>query len=156
MQLQQGLLFRGCSHSFMFRLPYSLDPPVAPTAEAQCLQGSRAVYTTHRTCWLPNTNCGIATCPTRVTDTAGLSPARLRPCRPLLADRSQCFLSRPISTALAEAHPDRPRGFTSKSKSAALAMSSLKTARSRYPRRLPCRRSRPRFLSRPISAELAV
>ena len=25
-------VFRGCSHSLMFRLPYSLDPPVAPTA----------------------------------------------------------------------------------------------------------------------------
>jgi hypothetical protein len=31
----------------MFRLPRSLDPQVAPTAEAQSLQGSRAVYTTH-------------------------------------------------------------------------------------------------------------
>ena len=40
-------IFRGCSHSLMFRLPRSLDPQVAPTAEAQSLQGSRAVYTTH-------------------------------------------------------------------------------------------------------------
>ena len=31
----------------MFRLPRSLDPQVAPTAEAQSLQGGRAVYTTH-------------------------------------------------------------------------------------------------------------
>ncbi len=46
MQLQQGTFFRGCSHSLMFRLPCSLDPPVAPTAEA-FLQGGRAVYTTH-------------------------------------------------------------------------------------------------------------
>jgi hypothetical protein len=33
----------------MFRPPYSLDPQVAPTAEAQSLQGGRAVYTTHWT-----------------------------------------------------------------------------------------------------------
>ena len=32
MQLQRRGSSRGCSHSFMFRLPYSLDPPVAPTA----------------------------------------------------------------------------------------------------------------------------
>jgi len=38
--------FRGCSHSLMFRLPYLLDPPVAPTAVAQCPQGGRAIYTT--------------------------------------------------------------------------------------------------------------
>ena len=38
---------RGCSHSLMFRLPRSLGPQVAPTAEALSLQGSRAVYTTH-------------------------------------------------------------------------------------------------------------
>ena len=31
--------------------------------------------------WLPAPGCGIATCPTRATDTAGLSPAGLQPCR---------------------------------------------------------------------------
>jgi hypothetical protein len=36
--------FRGCSHSLMFRLLYSLGPPVAPTAVKP--QGSRAVYIT--------------------------------------------------------------------------------------------------------------
>ena len=41
--------FRGCSHSFMFRLPCLLDPPVAPTTEAQCPQGGRAVYATQWT-----------------------------------------------------------------------------------------------------------
>ncbi len=35
MQLQQGYCSRGCSHSFMFRLPRSLDPQVAPTAKAK-------------------------------------------------------------------------------------------------------------------------
>ena len=46
MQLQQGILFRGCSHSVMFRLPRSLDPQIAPTAVV-LPQGGRAVYTTH-------------------------------------------------------------------------------------------------------------
>jgi AAA+ ATPase superfamily predicted ATPase len=32
MQLPRRGVFRGCSHSFMFKLPYLLDPPVAPTA----------------------------------------------------------------------------------------------------------------------------
>ena len=31
--------------------------------------------------WLPAPRCGIATCPTRAIDTAGLSPAGLQPCR---------------------------------------------------------------------------
>jgi hypothetical protein len=44
---------RGCSHSLMFRLPHLLGPQVAPTAEAQGLQGSRAVYATQRTCGYP-------------------------------------------------------------------------------------------------------
>ena len=38
--------FRGCSHSFMFRLPCLLDPPVAPTTAALWPPGGRAVYTT--------------------------------------------------------------------------------------------------------------
>ena len=42
-----GGLFRGCSHSLMFRLPRSIDPQVAPAAEALSLQGGQAVYTTH-------------------------------------------------------------------------------------------------------------
>ena len=36
--------------------------------------------------WLPYTNCGITTCPTRATDMVGLSPTGLRPCRPLPRD----------------------------------------------------------------------
>ena len=42
-----GKVSRGCSHSLMFRLPRSLAPQVAPTAEALCLQSSQDVYTTH-------------------------------------------------------------------------------------------------------------
>jgi hypothetical protein len=34
MQFQQGGTFRGCRHLLMFRLPRSLGPPIAPTAEA--------------------------------------------------------------------------------------------------------------------------
>jgi hypothetical protein len=45
--------FRGCSHSMMFRLPHLLGPPVAPTAEARSLLGSRAVYATQRTWGYP-------------------------------------------------------------------------------------------------------
>ena len=33
MQLPQGVHFRGCRHSLMFRLPRSLGPQIAPTAE---------------------------------------------------------------------------------------------------------------------------
>jgi hypothetical protein len=42
-----GRLFRGCTHSLMFRLPYLLDLQAAPTAVTPS-QGSQAVYTTHR------------------------------------------------------------------------------------------------------------
>ena len=44
---------RGCSHAVMCRLPHLRGPQVAPTAEAQGLQGSRAVYATQRTCGYP-------------------------------------------------------------------------------------------------------
>jgi len=45
--------FRGCSHFMMFRLPHLRGPQIAPTAEAQSLLGSRAVYATQRTCGYP-------------------------------------------------------------------------------------------------------
>ena len=83
-QLHQGGDFRGCNHLLMFRLPRSLGPQVAPTAEAQCLQGGQAVYTTPHPGWLPAPGCGIATHPSRATDAAGLPPAGLQPCRLLL------------------------------------------------------------------------
>ena len=47
MQLQQGAYFRGCSHSFIFRLPHSLGLQVAPTV-AFTMPSGQAVYTTHR------------------------------------------------------------------------------------------------------------
>jgi hypothetical protein len=40
MQLLRGARFRGCSHSVMFKLPYSLDPQVAPTAEIYNLRAA--------------------------------------------------------------------------------------------------------------------
>jgi hypothetical protein len=80
MQLQPGIEFRGCSHSLMFRLPRSLDHQVAPTA---VLKRSERPGRLHRASlgWLPAPRCGITTYPTRATDTAGLSPAGLQPCR---------------------------------------------------------------------------
>jgi hypothetical protein len=50
MQLQQGVVFRGGSHSLMFRLPDSLGPQIAPTTARRCIRtappSSRAVYLT--------------------------------------------------------------------------------------------------------------
>jgi len=48
MQLQRRGIFRGCSHSIMFKLPYLLGPQVAPTTGPLNVQGDRAVYTTRR------------------------------------------------------------------------------------------------------------
>ncbi len=77
-----GHHFRGCSHSFMFKLPYLLDLQVAPTSTASAIgQPGRLHHAMN--VWLPYTNCGIATYPNRAIDMAGLSPARLRPFRPL-------------------------------------------------------------------------
>lgn len=42
-----GSVFRGCNHSFIFRLPHSLGLQVAPTV-AFTMPGGQAVYTTHR------------------------------------------------------------------------------------------------------------
>jgi hypothetical protein len=46
MRLPQGAGFRGCSHSFTFRLLHSLGLQVAPTAKHNT-RGGQAVYTTH-------------------------------------------------------------------------------------------------------------
>jgi hypothetical protein len=45
-RLLRGGLFRGCSHSLMFRLPHLLGPLTAPTAASHCSPGGWAVYTT--------------------------------------------------------------------------------------------------------------
>ena len=77
-----GSVFRGCSHSIIFRLPHSLGLQVAPTA---ALTTGRPGLL-HHACpgWLPIPGCGIATCPIWAIGTAGLSPAGLQPCRLLL------------------------------------------------------------------------
>jgi hypothetical protein len=54
MQLQQGGGFRGCSHSLMFRLLYSLGPPVAPTAVTSTGQPGRLHHAMDM--WLPALN----------------------------------------------------------------------------------------------------
>ena len=73
--------FRGCSHFVMFRLPHLLDPQVVPTAG----NTSRAAgpFTPRNGLGVTPKNRGIATCLNRAIGTTGLSPARLRPCRPL-------------------------------------------------------------------------
>jgi len=79
-----GHRFRGCRHSRRFRLPYWLGLQVAPTATAlEHALGQPGRVHHAKNVWLPSTHWGIATYPNRAMDMAGLSPARLRPCRPL-------------------------------------------------------------------------
>ena len=60
MRLQQGAVFRGCSHSLMFSLPHSLDPPVAPTAVPESTGRPGRLH--HASPGgLPRPGCGIAT-----------------------------------------------------------------------------------------------
>ena len=58
-----GRVFRGCSHLLMFRLPYSLGPPVAPTAVTSTGQPGRLHHAMNMR--LPNMNRDIATHPKR-------------------------------------------------------------------------------------------
>ena len=74
-----GHAFRGCSHSVMFRLPCSLGPQVAPTAEK--LLRAAGPFTPRTGHVVTHMNCGIATYLNRAIDMAGLSPAGLQPCR---------------------------------------------------------------------------
>ena len=60
MRLRQGAVFRGCSHSLMFSLPHSLDPPVAPTAIPESTGRPGRLH--HASPGeLPRPGCGIAT-----------------------------------------------------------------------------------------------
>ena len=69
---------------FPFRPPHSLDLQAAPTAAH--LRAGRPGRLHHASPgWLPAPGCGIASCPTRTIDTAGLPPAGLQLCRLLLA-----------------------------------------------------------------------
>ena len=65
-----GGVFRGCSHSLMFKLPHSLGSPVAPTAVTGTGLPSRLHHAMNM--WLPALkhsrfymNCDIATYPKR-------------------------------------------------------------------------------------------
>ena len=82
-QLRWGAVYRGCSHSFTFGLLRSLDLQIAPTAAPK---GAEPPGLSHHAepGRLPDPGSGVASCPTRTTDTAGLSPAGSQPCRLLL------------------------------------------------------------------------
>ena len=82
-QLRWGAVYRGCSHSITFGLLRSLDLQVAPTAAPK---GTEPPGLSHHAepGRLPDPGSGVASCPTRTTDTAGLSPAGSQPCRLLL------------------------------------------------------------------------
>jgi hypothetical protein len=61
MRLHQGEVSRGCSHSFMFRLPCSLGPQIAPTAVGLS-HGAAGPFTPRNEAEITLSNCGIATC----------------------------------------------------------------------------------------------
>ena len=68
-------IFRGCSHSLMFRLHNSPGPQIAPTAGPQSVLGGGAIYTRPNFGSLPAQSTGIATCLIRSTGMAGLAHA---------------------------------------------------------------------------------
>lgn len=86
-------VFRGCSHSLMFRLLHLLGPQVAPTAVLGTGQPGRL----HHAMPLPLPPEAVISLRNRngKTDTAGLAPARLRPCRPLPDSRPRSVAARP-------------------------------------------------------------
>ena len=82
-QLRWGAVYRGCSHSITFGLLRSLDLQVAPTAAPKDAEPPGLSHHAEPG-RLPDPGSGVASCPTRTTDTAGLSPAGSQPCRLLL------------------------------------------------------------------------
>jgi hypothetical protein len=78
-----GLVFRGCSHLLMFRLPCSLGPLTAPTAVGSVSHQAAGPFTPRNGRTVACSNCGIATCLNRVINMTGLAPVGLWPCRPL-------------------------------------------------------------------------
>src|SRR5512132_3195628 len=84
MQLPQGAVFRGCSHSLRFRLLHSLGPQVAPTAAGSVSLRAAGPYTPRIPRAVTCLGCGIASCPIWAIDTTGLSPVGLQSCRLLL------------------------------------------------------------------------
>ena len=61
----------------MFKLPYSLDLQIAPTDVIGSITWQLGLLPHANPGWLPAPGCGITTCPTRATDTPGLSPVGL-------------------------------------------------------------------------------
>ena len=61
MQLPQGAVFRGCSHSLRFRLLRSLGPQVAPTADGSTSARAAGPFTPRIPRAVTRPWCGIAT-----------------------------------------------------------------------------------------------
>jgi hypothetical protein len=81
-QFPRGILYRGCSHSLMFRPPHSLGPPAAPTAGRKRRSlGGRAVYTAQNPVgYLPRAAASLHA-RNRAIGMVGLSPTGMQPCR---------------------------------------------------------------------------
>jgi hypothetical protein len=65
----------------MFKLPYSLDPQIAPTDVTTLIQWQLDRLHHANPSWLPAPGCGITTCPIWAIDMTGLSPVGLQLCR---------------------------------------------------------------------------
>jgi len=81
--LLAGANSRGCSHSFMFRPLSLLDLLMAPTEEALGPPRQRGRLPHAMNVWLPTRTVISLRARIRTIGAAGLSPARLWPCRPL-------------------------------------------------------------------------
>ena len=86
MQLPQGKHFGAAVISLCSGSHALLDPPGCTHRSLSAERPGRLHHAPLG--WLPAPSCGIATYPNRATDTAGLSPAGLQPCRLL---RRPCF-----------------------------------------------------------------
>ena len=86
-----GETFSGLQSFVYLQAPILARPP---SCTYRCVSTGQSGRLHHASPgWLPAPGCGIATCSTRATNTAGLSPARSRPCRPLRRDRNVAHVS---------------------------------------------------------------
>ena len=76
-----GETFSGLQSFVYLQAPMLARPPSCTYRCVSTGQSGRLHHASRGS--LPIPGCGIATCSTRATNTAGLSPARSRPCRPL-------------------------------------------------------------------------
>ena len=83
MQFQQGHAFSRLQSFLYVQAPMLARPPDCTHRWEILLPGRPGRLHHAMDMRLPCMNCGIATCLNRAIDMAGLSPARLRPCRPL-------------------------------------------------------------------------